>query len=106
MKSVVVLLFGGLAVACASESPEQDADAPLRPTERVKSVEPASPFDGSEVAPRLAMCVGPRSARETLPEELRRRERISPDGEWVALPCDNVGDNQAFRPLSDQREPR
>ena len=105
MKSVLVLSFGSLAVGCASESRERTADARRHPTEQVESAEPASPFDGSEATPLLAVCVGPRSARETLPEEQRRRARISPDGEWIALACDDVGDNEAFRPVTGQPEP-
>ncbi len=51
------------------------------------------------------ICVGPASEQATLTEEQRRRVVISPDGQWIVLPCDDVGENEAFRTVSSQREP-
>ena len=100
-----LLLMAGLAMACASQTPEPAEDAPRRQTERSEVAQLPSPPDRSQIAPGLPICVGRASEQATLTEEQRGRMRISPDGQWMVIPCDDVTDNEAFRAASTQPEP-
>ena len=102
----LLILVVGLAMACASETPEPAEDAPRSQAARSEVAEPPSLPDRPQTAPGSMICVGPASEQATLTEEQRRRVVISPDGQWIALPCDDVGENEAFRTVSSQGEPR
>ena len=101
----LLLLIAWLSVACASEMPEPADDAPDRQAARSEVAEPPSPVVDPQTAPDLIFCVAPVSERPTLTEEQGRRMVISPDGRWIALPCDGVSENEAFRTMPSQLEP-
>ena len=106
MRASLLLLIAGLAMACASQTPEPAEDAPRSQAPRSEVAEPPSGPDRPQTAPGSMLCVGPATEQATLTEEQRRRVVISPDGQWIVLPCDDVGENEAFRTVSSQREPQ
>ena len=123
MRRSLLLLMTGLAMACASQAPETAGDTPQRQTARPEVAQVPLPPDRPQTTPGSAACEGeiyvrpfrggpaaeqailPTSKQATLTEEQRRRAVISPDGRWIAIPCDDGGENEVSRAESSQREP-